>query len=135
MLPYSTGETSMKIKRILTSGLLAGAMLALPMTATTFAEPASSVNANYVERVNWWHHDYDRDGYRKRGYDENRYYGRGYDGRGWGYGSGYAYGRGNGACANAARLQTWARRDYRSGHPGAAEDVAAEARGARERLG
>ncbi len=62
----------MKFKRILTSGLLAGAMLALPMTAPAFAEPAYSANSNYVERVNWWHHDYDdHDGYRNRGYYGN----------------------------------------------------------------
>ena len=116
----------MKLKRNLILSLLGGAMLALPMTAPAFAEPAYSANSNYLERVNWWHHDYDHDGYRNRGYYGNRYYGNG-------YGGGYGYGRGNRACANAQRLQTWARRDYRSGHPAAANDVAEEAAGAHER--
>jgi hypothetical protein len=110
----------MNLKRILTSGLLAGAMLALPMTARAFAEPAYSANSNYVERVNWWHHDYD-DGYayRNRGYYGNRY-------------SGYGYGRrGYGACANAQRLQNQARRDRWTGHPAAANDVAQQAAWAR----
>ena len=49
----------MKFKRILITGVLAGAMLALPMTAPAFAEPVFSANSNYVERVDWWHHDYD----------------------------------------------------------------------------
>ena len=86
----------MKFKRILTSGILAGAMLALPMTAPAFAEPAYSANSNYVERVNWWHHDYDdHDGYRNRGYYGNRYYGNGYYGyRNYGYGNRYGYGYG-----------------------------------------
>jgi|SRR5580704_5228244 hypothetical protein len=114
----------MKFKRILASGLLAGAMLALPMTAPAFAEPAYSANSNYVERVNWWHHDYDDDyGYRNRGYYGNSYYGND-------YGRGYGYGRG-GACANAQRMQYWARRDRRTGHPAAANDVAQQAAWAR----
>jgi hypothetical protein len=118
----------MKIKRILTSGILVGAMLALPITTPAIAEPASSVNSNYVERVNWWHHDYDHDGYGNRGYYGNPYYGRGY-----GYGGGYGYGRGNRACANAQRMQAWARRDRWSGHPAAANDVAQQAAWARAR--
>ena len=117
----------MKLKRILTSGILAGAMLALPMTATSFAEPVSRANSNYVERVKWSHHDYDDDhGYRNRGYYGNRYYGNRY---------GYGYGRrgygGYGACANAQRLQNQARRDRWTGHPAAASDVAEQAAWAR----
>jgi hypothetical protein len=131
----------MKFKKILTSGLLAGAMLALPMTAPAFAEPAYSANSNYVERVNWWHHD-DDDGYayRNRGYYGNGYYGNRYYGNryygysnryGYGYGRrGYGYG-GYGACANAQRLQNQARRDRWTGHPAAASDVAEQAAWAR----
>jgi hypothetical protein len=120
----------MKLKRILTGGILAGAMLALPVTATTFAEPVSRANSNYVERVKWGHHDYDDDyGYRNRGYYGNRDYGNRY------YGNGYGYGRrwGGGACANAQRLQNQARRDRWSGHPAAANDVAQQAAWARAR--
>jgi hypothetical protein len=124
MLSNSIGETFMKLKRILTSGILAGAMLALPMTAPVFAEPVSRANSNYVERVNWWHHDYDDDyGYRNRGYYGNRY--------SYGYGRGHGYGRGYGACANAQRLQNQARRDRWTGHPAAANDVAQQAAWAR----
>ncbi len=125
----------MKFKRMLTSGLLAGAMLALPMTALAFAQPVSSANSNYIERVNSWHHDYDDDyGYRNRGYYGNRYYGNG--NRYYGYGNryGYGYGRrgwGGGACANAQRLQNQARRDRWTGHPAAASDVAQQAAWAR----
>jgi hypothetical protein len=107
----------MKFKRILTSSLLAGAMLALPMTAPTFAEPAYSANSNYVEQVDWWHHDHDGDyAYRNRGYG-NRY-------------DGYGYGR-RGACGNAQRLQNQASRDRRTGHPAAGSDVAQQAAWAR----
>jgi hypothetical protein len=118
----------MKLKRILISGLLAGAMLALPITKTAFAEPASSVKSNYVEQVRWWHHDYDDDdyGYRNRGYYGNRYYGYGNRYYGYGYGR-----RGYGACSNARRLQYQARRDYWTGHPAAANDVAQQAAWAR----
>lgn len=116
----------MKFKTKLIIGVLAGAMLALPLTAAAFAEPANSTNSNYVERVNWGHRDYD-DGYRYRGYGYgNRYYGYGYRGRGWGWG-------GYGACANAQRLQRQAWIDQRTGHPAAAWDVAQQARWARGR--
>ena len=115
----------MKFKTKLITGILAGAMLALPLTAPAFAEPANSVNPNYVERVNWGHHDYD-DHYGNRGYYRgyygNRYYGYGY--RGWG---------GYGACANAQRLQRQAWIDSRTGHPAASWDVAQQARWARAR--
>jgi hypothetical protein len=125
----------MKLKRILTSGILAGAMLALPMTATTFAEPVSAVNSNYVQRVKWYHHDYDDDyGHPNRGYSGNRYYGNRYYGNGYGNGNRYGYGRrgwGGGACSNAQRLQNQARRDRWSGHPAAAGDVAQQAAWAR----
>src|SRR5260370_1429277 len=115
----------MKFKTKLIAGVLAGAMLALPiMTAPAFAEPANS-NSNYVERVNWGHHDYD-DGYRYRGYNRgyygNRYYGYGYRGRGWG---------GYGACANAQRLQRQAWIDSRTGQPAAGWDLAQQTRWAR----
>ena len=125
----------MKFKRILTSGLLAGAMLALPMTAPVFAEPAYGANSNYVERVEWRHHDRD-DGYayRSRGYYGNRYYGNRYYGNRGYYGNRYAYGygrRGYGACSNASRLRYQARRDYWTGHPAAANDVAQQAAWAR----
>ena len=114
----------MKLKKRLITGVLAGAMLALPLTATAFAEPADSVNSNYVERVDW-HHDY-YDGYRyNRGYYGNRYYGNRYA-----YGYGY---RGYGACGNAARLQNQAARDRWTGHPAAAADVAQQAAWARAR--
>src|SRR5260221_9119972 len=98
----------MKLKTKLITGVLAGAMLALPMmTAPAFADPAYSANSNYVERVNWWHHDYDDGyGYRNRGYYGNRYYGNRYYGNRY-YGNRYVYGygRGYGACASARRLQ------------------------------
>jgi hypothetical protein len=124
----------MKIKRILTSGILAGAMLALPMTAPAFAGSAVGANSNYVERVNWWHHDDDDYGYRNRGWYGNGYYGNRYYGNGYGYGRGYGYGYGRGgACANAQRMQAWARRDRWSGHPAAANDVAQQAAWARAR--
>jgi hypothetical protein len=122
----------MKFKAKLVTGVLAGAMLALPfVTAPAFAEPANNVNSDYVQRVDWHHHDYD-DGYRyrNRGYYGNRYYGNRY------YGTPYAYGygnRGRGACANASRLRAQAWRDRRTGHPAAAWDVAQQARWARAR--
>jgi len=125
----------MKFKTKLITGVLAGAMLALPFTAPAFAEPSNSVNSNYVERVNWWHHDYD-DGYRYRGYGYGRpyygygygrpYYGYGYRGGAWGY-------RGYGACANAQRLNRQAWIDRRTGHPAAGWDVAQQARWASAR--
>ena len=56
----------MKIKTKLVTSVLAGAMLALPvLSAPSFAEPSNSVNPNYVQRVDWWHHNYD-DGYAYR---------------------------------------------------------------------
>lgn len=115
----------MKFKKTLISGVLAGAMLALPMTMPAFAEPVFSANSNNIERVDWWHHDYNDYGYRNRGYYGNGYYGNRY------YGNGWAYGRGNGACANAQRLQNQARRDNWTGHPAAASDVAQQAAWAR----
>jgi len=128
---------NMKLKTKLVTSVLAGAMLAIPfVTAPAFAEPANSVNSNYVQRVDWWHHDYD-DGYRyrNRGYYGNRYYGNRYYGNRY-YGNPYAYGygyRGYGACNNARRLQEQAWRDRRTGHPAAAWDVAQQARWARAR--
>lgn len=117
----------MKLKKRLITGVLAGAMLALPLTATAFVEPANNVNSNYVERVDW-HHYYN--GYRyDRGYYGNGYYGRRYYGTPYAYG----YGRGYGACGNAARLQNQAARDRWTGHPAAAADVAQQARWARAR--
>ena len=132
MLPIWVGETSMKFKAKLVTSVLAGAMLALPfVTAPAFAEPANSVSSNYVQRVEWHHHDYD-DGYRyrNRGYYGNRYYSNRYHGNPYAYGYGYR-GRGYGACANARRLQNQAWRDRRTGHPAAAWDVAQQARWAR----
>ncbi len=128
----------MKLKAKLITSVLAGAMLALPvLSAPSFAEPSSSVNPNYVQRVDWWHHNYD-DGYayRNRGYYGNGYYGNRYGNRYYGnrYGNPYAYGygyRGRGACANASRLRAQAWRDNRTGHPSAAWDVAQQARWAR----
>ena len=118
----------MKLKKRLITGVLAGAMLALPLTATAFAEPAYGVNSNYVERVDW-HHDY-YDHYRyNRGYYGNGYYGRRYYGNRYAYG----YGRGYGACANAQRLQRQAWIYRRTGHPAAGWDVAQQARWARAR--
>ena len=126
MLHIWVGENAMKSKTKLITTVLAGAMLALPfVTAPAFAEPANSVNSNYVQRVDWWHHDHD-DGYRNRGY----YYGNRYYGNPYAYGYGY---RGYGACANARRLQNQAWRDRRTGHPAAAWDVAQQARWARSR--
>jgi len=119
----------MKLKTKLITGILAGAMLALPFTAPAFAEPANSVNSNYVERVNW-HHDYD-DGYRYRGYGYRGYYGYGRPYYGYGYGyRGYG---GYGACANAQRLNRQAWIDRRTGHPAAGWDVAQQARWASAR--
>jgi len=121
----------MKLKTKLTTAILAGAMLALPMTAPAFAEPATSVNSNYVQRVDWHH---DRDDY-GRGYYGHRYYGNGYYGNRYAYGYGYrGYGyRGYGACGNAQRLQRQAWIDRNTGHPAAAWDVAQQARWARAR--
>jgi len=117
----------MKFKTKLVTGVLAGAMLALPMTMPAFAESAYNANPNYVERVNWWHHDYDDHwGWRDHGYYRS-YYGNpyyGYRGRGWG---------GYGACGNAQRLQRQAWIDRRTGHPAAGWDVAQQARWARSR--
>jgi hypothetical protein len=123
----------MKIRTKLITSVLAGTMMALPfVSAPAFAEPANSVNSNYVQRVDW-HHDSD-DGYRSRGYYHgNRYYGNRYYGNRY-YGTPYAYGygyRGRGACANASRLRAQAWRDNRTGHPSAAWDVAQQARWAR----
>jgi hypothetical protein len=121
----------MKFKTKLITGVLAGAMLALPFTAPAFAEPANSVNSNYVERVNWGHHDYD-DGYRYRGYGYRGYgYGRPY--YGYGYRGPGAWGYGYGACANAQRLNRQAWIDRRTGHPAAGWDVAQQARWAAAR--
>jgi hypothetical protein len=118
----------MKFKAKLITGVLAGAMLALPMmTAPAFAEPANS-NSNYVERVNW-HHDYD-DGYRYHRYYRGYY---GYPNYRYGYSRGWGGYRGYGACANAQRLQRQAWYDSRTGHPAAAWDVAQQARWARAR--
>ena len=128
MLHSPVGETSMKFKTKLTTAVLAGAMLALPLTAPAFAEPAYSANSNYVERVNW-HHDYD-DHWGYRGY-----YGHGYSGRGY-YGNPYYGGRGwggYGACGRAQQLQRQAWIDRRTGHPAAGWDVAQQARWARAR--
>ena len=116
----------MKFKKTLIGSVLAGAMLSLPMTMPAFAEPAFGANSNYVERVDWWHHDYNDYGYRNRGYYGNGYYGNRYYGNGWGYGRG-----GYGACANAQRLRNQARRDYWTGHPAAASDVGQQAAWAR----
>ena len=117
----------MKFKTKLITGVLAGAMLALPMmSAAAFAEPAYNANSNYVQRIDWRHHDRDDYG---RGYYGHRYYGNRYYGNRYGYG----YGRGYGACANAQRLQRQAWIDQRTGHPAAAWDVAQQARWARGR--
>lgn len=109
----------MKFKTKLLSGVLAGAMLALPIAAPAFAEPAYSANSNYVERVDWWHNNYNGY-YRYHGYYGNGYY-RGYGYPGWSYGS----------CGAAARLQNQAWRDRVSGHPAAGYDVAQQAAWAR----
>ena len=132
MLSIPVGESSMKFKTKLITGVLAGAMLALPMTAPAFADPAYRANSNYIERVNWWHHDYDGGyAYRNRGYYRgyygNPYYRNPYYGNRYVYG----YGRGYGACASARRLQNQAWRDRYTGHPAAACDVAREAAWAR----
>ena len=120
----------MKLKTKLVTSVLAGAMLALPMlSAPSFAEPSNGINSNYVQRVDWWHHNYNG-WYGNRGYYGNGYYGNRYYGRPYAYGYGYG---GYGACANAQRLQRQAWRDSRTGHPAAGWDVAQQARWARAR--
>lgn len=125
----------MRLKTKLMMSLLGGAMLALPLTAPAFAEPSFNTDSNYVQKVDWHHHDRDWDdyGYRHRPYWNRPYYG----GYRYGYGRryGYGYGRrwGNGPCWRARELSEQARRDSWSGHPGAAGDVANMAAEARAR--
>jgi hypothetical protein len=119
MLPERQEVTRMKLKRKLVMSLLGGAMLALPMTAQSFAEPSYSANSNGIQQVDWWwdHYKGDRDGYANHGWHQ-------------GY---YEYGGKRHACDRARSLQTQVWRDRSTGHPAAANDVAAEAAAARAR--
>lgn len=109
----------MKFKRKLISSLLGGAMLALPMTAPAFAEPAYSTNSNYIQKVDWWwdHYRGDREGYANHGWHN-------------GY---YEYGGRRVSCERARQLQAQVWRDRQTGHPAAASDVEQEAAAARGR--
>lgn len=109
----------MKLKRKLTVGLLGAAMLALPMTAPAFADPAYSTDAGSFQRVDWWwdHYKSDRDGYANHGWHN-------------GY---YEYGGKRHACKRAKSLQSQVWQDRNSGHPAAASDVEQEAAEARAR--
>jgi hypothetical protein len=111
----------MKLKRKLVLSLLGGAMLALPMSATTFAEPAygPDSDSNNIQQVDWWwdHYKGDRDGYANHGWHQ-------------GY---YEYGGKQYACDRARGLQNQVWQDKSTGHPAAARDVEAEAEAARAR--
>lgn len=107
----------MKLKGTLLTGLLCGAMLALPMTVPAFAEPAYDTNSGHVQQVDWWwdHYQNDRDAYANHGWHK-------------GY---YQYGGQRYACERARKLQNQVWNDRRTGHPDAAKDVAQEAAEAR----
>ncbi len=107
----------MKLKRNLIVGLLGVAMLALPMLAPAFAEPASDGYSNYIQPVDWWwdRYGHDRNAYANHGWHE-------------GY---YSYGGRRNPCARARSLQTQVWQDRQTGHPAAANDVAQEAAAAR----
>ena len=107
----------MILKKKLILSLLGGAMLALPLTAPAFAEPAYSADSKYILPVDWWwdHYKGDRDGYANHGWHQ-------------GY---YEYGGKRYACDRARSLQNQVWRDRSTGHPAAASDVEAEAAAAR----
>jgi hypothetical protein len=109
----------MKFNRKLIMSLLGGAMLALPMSAPSFAQQAYNADSNHIEQVDWWwdHYKGDRDAYANHGWH------RGY----------YEYSGKRYACDRARGLQTQVWQDRNTGHPAAAQDVAAEAAAARER--
>ena len=109
----------MKLKRKLIMSLLGGAMLALPMTASAFAEPSYSGNSNNIQRIDWWWDNYknDRDAYANHGWHN-------------GY---YEYGGKRYSCERARQLQNQVWRDRATGHPAAARDVEEEAAAARAR--
>ena len=109
----------MKLKRNLILSVLGGAMLALPMTVPAFAQSSESIDSNYIQKVDWWwdHYKTDRDGYANHGWHK-------------GY---YEYGGKRYACDRARSLQNQVWRDRSTGHPAAANDVAAEAAEARAR--
>ena len=109
----------MKLGRKLIMSLLGGAMLALPMTASAFAQTSYGTNLNYIQPVDWWwdHYRNDRDAYANHGWH------RGY----------YRYGRTRYSCDRARQLQHQVWRDRSTGHPAAANDVEQEAAEARAR--
>jgi hypothetical protein len=109
----------MKFKTKLITGLLGGAMLALPMTVPAFAGPAYSADSDHIQKVDWWwdHYKGDRDGYSNHGWHK-------------GY---YEYGGKRYACDRARSLQAQVWRDRSTGHPAAARDVEEEAAEARAR--
>jgi hypothetical protein len=109
----------MRLKTKLIVTLLGGAMLALPMTAPAFAEPAYSTSSNYIQPVDWWWDNYknDRDGYANHGWHQGH----------------YEYGGQRYACDRARSLQNQVWNDRNTGHPAAARDVEEEAAAARAR--
>ena len=109
----------MKLKGKLILTLLGGAMLTLPMAAPAFAQPSYDTNSGHIERVDWWwdHHGHDAHEYAYHGWHS-------------GY---YEYNGHKYACQRARGLEAQVWQDRHSGHPAAANDVAAEAAAARER--
>ena len=111
----------MKFKAKLVTSLLGAAMLALPMTAPSFAQSFYSTNSDSgsIQKVDWWwdHYRGDRDAYANHGWHK-------------GY---YQYGGKRYACDRARGLQTQVWQDRNSGHPAAANDVEQEAVAARAR--
>ncbi len=60
----------MKLKRMLITSLLGGAMLALPMTLPAFAQSSYGADSGHIQKVDWWwdHYKGDRDGYANHGW-------------------------------------------------------------------
>jgi len=105
----------MKLKRKLIVGLLGAAILALPMTAPAFAQPA--YNSNYIQPADWWwdHYKGDRNEYANHGWHQGHY-----EYRGKQY-----------ACERARSLENQVWQDRQTGHPAAAKSVEREAAAAR----
>jgi len=109
----------MKLKRMLITSLLGGAMLALPMSLPAFAQSSYGADSGHIQKVDWWwdHYKGDRDAYANHGWHQ-------------GY---YQYGGKRYACDRARGLQNQVWQDRAKGHPAAANDVAEEAAEARAR--
>jgi hypothetical protein len=109
----------MKFKTKLITSLLGGAMLALPLSVPAFAQSSYGADSGQIVKVDWWwdHYKGDRDGYANHGWHTGYYE---YSGKRY-------------ACDRAKSLQAQVWRDRQTGHPAAANDVAAEAAAARER--